>query len=171
MVKTRLGQRCWRYYGNNDCIKEVYYMLVLLGAKRSFEAQSRKKYFLTCEPNEDSNQLANLRSLIRVFFVSKKKLIYPKCDQLRFWSDCVNAQADLNRRRTYMSEGTFSDVTAHINGILSTLSPLGKIFSKRHFEIVFLFFTENRVWHFMQIVSTGDNLHEMPNSVFWEKLE
>ena len=34
-----------------------------------------------------------------------------------------------------------------------TLSTLGKIFSRRHFEIFFLFFSENRIWHFMQIVS------------------
>ena len=27
--------------------------------------------------------------------------------------------------------------------------------------IVFLFFPENRIWHFMQIVSIGDNLHEI----------
>ena len=31
--------------------------------------------------------------------------------------------------------------------------------------------TENRIWHFMQIVSTGDNLHEMSNPVFWEQEE
>ena len=33
----------------------------------------------------------------------------------------------------------------------------------------FLFFPENRFWHFMQIVSNGDNLHEISNPVFWEK--
>ena len=33
--------------------------------------------------------------------------------------------------------------------------------------IFFLFFRENRLWHFMHIVSSGDNLHEM--SIFWEK--
>ena len=32
-----------------------------------------------------------------------------------------------------------------------------------------IFFPENRIWHFMQIVSNGDNLHEMSNSVLWEK--
>ena len=33
-----------------------------------------------------------------------------------------------------------------------------------------LFFSsENRIWHFMQTVSDGDNLHEMSNHVFWEK--
>ena len=25
----------------------------------------------------------------------------------------------------------------------------------------FMFFPENRIWHFMQIVSIGDNLHEI----------
>ena len=30
----------------------------------------------------------------------------------------------------------------------------------------FLFSLENRIWHFMQIVSTGDNLHEMSKTIF-----
>ena len=29
--------------------------------------------------------------------------------------------------------------------------------------------TKYWIWHFMQIVSNGDNLHEMSNLVFWEK--
>ena len=33
----------------------------------------------------------------------------------------------------------------------------------------FLLFLENRIRHFMQIVSIADNLHGMPNPVFWEK--
>ena len=37
--------------------------------------------------------------------------------------------------------------------------------------IFFLFFPENRIWHFMQIVSNGDNLHDMSKSVFWEQQE
>ena len=39
------------------------------------------------------------------------------------------------------------------------------------FVIFFLFFQENRTWHFMQIISNGDNLHEMSNPVFSEKYE
>ena len=39
------------------------------------------------------------------------------------------------------------------------------------YMVFFLFFPENRSWYFMQIVSIGDNLHEMSNHVFWEKLE
>ena len=62
--------------------------------------------------NEDSNQSAHLRILIRVFVVRIKKvgiLCYPKRAQWRFWSDCANAQSDLNLRWAHMSEGTFSD--------------------------------------------------------------
>ena len=32
--------------------------------------------------------------------------------------------------------------------------------------IIFLFFLENRIWHFMQIVSLGDNLHEVSDPIF-----
>ena len=35
--------------------------------------------------------------------------------------------------------------------------------------IVFLFCPEKMIWHFMQIVSNGDNLHETSNPVFREK--
>ena len=31
-----------------------------------------------------------------------------------------------------------------------------------------LFFPENRIWYFMQIVSSGDNLHEISNPAFLE---
>ena len=47
-----------------------------------------------------------------------------------------------------------------------TLCMLGKNFSRRHFEIFFLFFLENRTCHFMQIVSLGDNLHEESDPIF-----
>ena len=39
------------------------------------------------------------------------------------------------------------------------------------YKYFFLFFPENRIWCFMQIVSSGDNLHETSNPVFLEKLE
>ena len=35
----------------------------------------------------------------------------------------------------------------------------------------FLIFPENTVWHFMQIVPIGDNMHEISNPVSWEKLD
>ena len=38
----------------------------------------------------------------------------PKCAKWRFWSDCANAQTDLNLHWAHMSGGTFSHVVAHI---------------------------------------------------------
>ena len=37
--------------------------------------------------------------------------------------------------------------------------------------IVFLFFKDNRLWHFLQILSLGDNLYKMSKPTFWEKWE
>ena len=59
--------------------------------------------------------------------------------------------------------------------LLSTLtcSMLGKFFSRRHFEIFFLFFPENRLkpgFNNSCKFSYGDNLHETPNPVFWENI-
>ena len=52
------------------------------------------------------------RGLMRVFVIRLKKLRilgYPKSVLWRFWSDCANAQADLNLDWACMSGGTFSD--------------------------------------------------------------
>ena len=56
-------------------------------------------------------------------------------------------------------------ITASTSYFYLTLSILDKISSRWHTEIFYLFFLENRIWQFMQIVSTGDNLHEMSNPV------
>ena len=45
----------------------------------------------------------------------------------------------------------------------------GKNFSRWHFEIFVLFLTENRIWHFTLIVSSGDNLREMSKPVFLDR--
>ena len=50
----------------------------------------RKPYLRTCAPNEDSNQPALPRSLIKVFVVRMKKvciLYFPKCAQFGLRSD------------------------------------------------------------------------------------
>ena len=41
----------------------------------------------------------------------------------------------------------------------------------KKFMIFFWFFPENRIWYFMQIVSIGDNLHDMSKPVFGKKKE
>ena len=63
---------------------------------------------------------------------------------------------------SYKNEGT----TCHLMCLVSTL---GKIFCRQHIEIFYLFLPENRIRHFMQIVSIGDNLHEMSYPFFLEK--
>ena len=45
------------------------------------------------------------------------------------------------------------------------LSMKDKNFSGQHFEF---FFPEKKIWHYMQIVSSGDNLHKISNPIFWE---
>ena len=45
-------------------------------------------------------------------------------------------------------------------------SMLGKIFSRLYFEMFFLFFPENRLLNFMQIISYGDNLYVISMPVF-----
>ena len=44
------------------------------------------------------------------------------------------------------------------------VSAIDKI-SRRKLMILFLYFAENRIWYFMQIVSWGDSLHEMSNPI------
>ena len=80
-------------------------------------AATSETYLLTCAPNEDLNQYARPRSLIRVFVVRTRNfciLGYPKCAQWRFWSDCANAQADLHLRWAHLSRGTFSDIAVRM---------------------------------------------------------
>ena len=51
----------------------------------------------------------------------------------------------------------------HIN---LTLSTLGKIFSRQHFEIFFSFFPRNQDLTFHANCLQGDNLHEMSDPVY-----
>ena len=67
-----------------------------------------------------------------------------------------------NLKRLYVFPSTSKNHTIVYTTI--TLSTLGKIFSRRHLNIF-----SYMIWHFMQIVSIEDNLHEMSNPVFWKK--
>ena len=113
---------------------------------------------------------------------------YPKGAQWRFWSDCANAQSDLNLRWAHMSTGTFSNVPTHIHitkyitcltlnnsaKCKCTMETVGTK-SCQHFFFLgrltlwansaddrfvtfFLVFPENRLCHFMQIVCLWDIL-------------
>ena len=80
------------------------------------------------------------------------------------------------RQITPISHGLSCKYIKHGNQILVvksiiylTFTTLWAFSADDRLMIFFLFFPENRIWHFMQIVSLGDNLHEMSYPVFWEK--
>ena len=52
--------------------------------------------------------------------------------------------------------------------LFNAYSTLSGVFSRLHIEIFFLVFPGNRFWYFTQMVSKGDQLHEMPKPVFWK---
>ena len=54
-----------------------------------------------------------------------------KFAQWRFWSDCANAQADLNLRWAHMSKGTFSDVLANMYIKWSAIWDKGPVLRKQ----------------------------------------
>ena len=60
-------------------------------------------------------------------------------------------------------------IMQYLDNIFLTFTTLWAFLADGKLMIFFLFFLENRIWHFMQIVSSGDNLHEISNPVFWEK--
>ena len=75
--------------------------------------------------NEDSNQPAHPRSLIRVFVVCMKRFYIlgnQKRAQWRFWSVFANAQADLNLRCAQICECTLFDGAAHIKCKINKIS-------------------------------------------------
>ena len=71
------------------------------------------------------------------------------------------------RRSKSLSKDHWEDVIFCKFEIILGLACWEKKFFRGHFEIFFLIFPENTLWHFMQIVSLGDNLHEMSKPIFW----
>ena len=78
------------------------------------EPQREKTYLLICAPNNDTNQFAHLRSLIRVFVLPREETLYP-------WLSKIRPEKILIRRRicagwsessldAHVSEYAFSDV-------------------------------------------------------------
>ena len=76
-----------------------------------------KKYTFVHLRSEKTQIRLRIREVWSVFVFSMKKVYtlgYQKCAQWRFWSDCANAQADLNLRLAHRSNGTLSDVVAQL---------------------------------------------------------
>ena len=73
--------------------------------------------FLTCAPNEDSNQPAHPRCPIRVFIVRMKKLCvlgYPKCAQRKVWSEFQKVRLQTLRLILFELNGYTCLVLAYI---------------------------------------------------------
>ena len=81
------------------------------------EPKRPKTHLRTCAPSKDSDQPAHLRSLTRNFTVrilDSQGCEVSSCRQRRLWSDCADVQSDLSLRWAHMSDGTFSDIAAHL---------------------------------------------------------
>ena len=76
----------------------------------------------------------------------------------------VNAQSDLSLP-VYLS---IIKVLSCMLQPLLTVSTLWANSTDGKSDDIVLIFPENKIWHFMQIVSNGDNLHEMSKPVFLE---
>ena len=57
----------------------------------------------------------------------------------------------------------------YIRNYTLILRMLAKILANYILKYFPLFVSENKVWYFIQIVSQGDNLHEISNIIFWKK--
>ena len=98
-------------------LKSKYLRLVIFSVKTNWTATWENAP--SKMPKEDSRSACAPAQSDQSFRCPHKKrcilrLGYPKCGKWRFWSDCANAQADLNLRLTHMFEGTFSDVAVHL---------------------------------------------------------
>ena len=95
-------------------------------------AEREKKYLLTHVPWQRGLKSTCAFCAVWWVFVPRVKkfcvLDYPKCGQWRFWSNCANAQSDLNLRCAHMYEDKCSDVARSYvcNRVLSLISILKK---------------------------------------------
>ena len=97
----------------------------------------------TCVTSKDSNQPVYQPTIYVYLFLDCPGVVKGTCDQQRLWSNCAVAQADLSLRWSHKSCCRVCCELAHFKFML-TLSTLGKIFCRRHFEIFFLFFPEKK---------------------------
>ena len=87
-----------------------------------------------------------------------------------WWQPFVSKDWSLCPRTNPSIRSAAVEVLTRNHVIALTLTTLWAYSADNKLMIFFLFFPENKIWHFMQIVSTGDNLHEMSKPVFREKI-
>ena len=133
-------------------MKKAPYLL-LSSRSQICEPQPEKMNLLTYAHKKDSNQQVHQCILIRVSIVCMKKLCilgYPKCAHWRFWSDCTNAQADLNRCCALMSKGVFLQLwliyPQHKQKVASLQSCRQKLSSTNSLVTDKVLFFNQKVW-------------------------
>ena len=95
------------------------------GNEMNHKVRGQKMYLRTCVPSEDSDQPAHSRSLIRIFtgrIFDSQGCKVSSCEERRFWSDCVDSQADQSLRCVLMSEGTFANVAHKYVSLSKTIT-------------------------------------------------
>ena len=108
------------------------------------------------------------------FFVEKMWVAFAVQKLLTFFQQKISEYCVLNPLKqltkwpltSSLSQQRFEQPDPGIHIHIFTLNILGKNFKQQHFKTFCTFFPENRFWHFMKIVSTGDNLHEMSEPFF-----
>ena len=89
--------------------------------KLSIKPAHDKTYHKTCVTSKDSGQPVNPPSIARVLvYLSSHSLEAAEgpCDQRRLWSDCADAQADLNLRWSHKSYCRFCHALAPMVKVL-----------------------------------------------------
>ena len=97
----------------NDHVWIIRIVVVILEQKD----QQRAKTYLLIYAQTKTQISLRICAVWSVFVLGVMKLCflgYTKYAQWRFWSDCANAQADLNLRWAHMSDGTLPDISDHI---------------------------------------------------------
>ena len=96
--------------------------------------------------------------------------------QSRLWSHCADIQADLTHLKVRVAAWlVLPDLDRQVRYSTFNLSfsMWGRNFSRRHFEMCFLLYSENRLWHFMQIIyilgKMKKSSYEISRLIFSEK--
>ena len=107
-----------------------------------------KTYNKICMASKDSDQPIHLPSMARVLIypsLNSQEAVEGLCDQWRLWSNCTDAQADLNLGWLHKSYCRFCHVLAHISfcGVQSVSTLFAHFYlSKSHSSIHRLRFSQ-----------------------------
>ena len=146
----KFARRCSRWHKQTTFSDADF--LGILRVKARFSYLAMKKYILGMHNCLARANLITLVMLFSSFVFLIQKNIYPFICDLGL---CFGGM--------FSHKGTWTH-TCTIK--LNTYHAMGRFSRWRTDDIFFLFYPENRIWHFTQTVSIGDSLHEMSNPIF-----